>query len=100
MNSEEEDTRIIFNPEAAKSLCFKTVALLAIIFLPLVFIYWFQGLLRPLFGAPSPFSTVYQIMFVLLIVWYVFGFGILLPLASRHIDVYLESRAHGDNDSE
>ncbi|MHA2360008.1 MAG: hypothetical protein ACXAB5_07025 [Candidatus Thorarchaeota archaeon] len=100
MNNEEEDMQIVFKPEAAKLQCFKTIALFVVIFLPLLLIYWFQEILRPLYGNPTPLAPVYLGMFVLLIGWYVFGFGILLPWASRRIDAFMESRSHRNKDSE
>jgi hypothetical protein len=98
MNNEEEDTRIVFDPDAAKMLFLKTIALLIAILLPLLLIYWFQGILRPLLGDPSPLSPVYLSMFVLLIGWYVFAIGILLPWVSRHIDAFIEIKAHPINE--
>lgn len=100
MNSEEEDIQIVFNPEAAKSLGFKIIVLLAVFSLPLIFIYWFQEILRPLYGDPTPLSPVYLSLFALLIGCWVFGFGILLPWAGKRIDVFIESKAHRNNDSE
>ena len=90
MNNEEEDIQIAFNPEAAKLLFVKTIVLLVVVFLPLLLIYWFQEILRPWFGDPTPLSPVYLGMFILLIGWYVLGLGILLPWAGRRIDAFIE----------
>ncbi len=100
MNSEEDDMQIGFNPEAAKLLFFKTIALLIVVLLPLLLIYWSQEMLRPLYGDPTPLSPVYLSMFVLLLGWYVFGLGILLPWVGRRIDAFIERGAHLSNDSE
>ncbi|MHA2424500.1 MAG: hypothetical protein ACXAEF_06915 [Candidatus Thorarchaeota archaeon] len=100
MNSEDEDIQVTFNPEAAKLLCFKTILLMVVVFLPLLFIYWFQELLTPWFGDPSPQSPVYLSIVALLIGWYVFGLGIFLPWAGRRIDVVTENKAQRNNDSE
>lgn len=100
MNNEEEDIEIVFNPEAAKLSFFKTIVLLVVILLPLLLIYWLQEILRPLFGVPSPLSQFYLSMFVVLIGWYVFALGILLPWVSRRIDAFIESNAHPSNDVE
>lgn len=100
MNDEEDEMQIVFRPEAAKLLCLKTVALLVVVLLPLLLIYWFQEILRQWFGDPTPLSPVYLSMFVLLIGGYVFGLGILLPRAGRRIDALIERKAHRNNDSE
>ena len=100
MNNEEEDIHIVFNPEAAKLLCFKTIVLLTVIFLPLLLIYWSQEILRSLFGDPSPLSPVYLSLFVLLIGWYIFGLGVFLPWAGKRIDAFIESDAHQSSNSE
>jgi hypothetical protein len=100
MNNEEEDIQIVFNPDAAQSLCYKTIVILAVFSLPLLLIYWLQEILRPRFGDPSPFSPVYLSLFALLVGCWVFGFGIFLPWAVRRIDVIIESKAHHNNDSE
>jgi hypothetical protein len=100
MNSDEEDIQIVFNPETAQSLCFKTIVILAVFSLPLLLIYWFQEILRPWFGDPSPLSPVYLILFILLIGCWGFGFGIFLPWAGKRIDVLLENKTHHNNDSE
>ncbi len=100
LNNKEEDMQVVFKPKAAKLLCFKTIALFIVVFLPLLLIYWFQEILRPLFGDPTPLSPVYPGMFILLIGWYIFGFGVLLPWTSRRIDAFMESRAYRNNDSE
>ncbi len=98
MNGEEEDIQIVFNPDAAKSLGLKIIVLLAVFSLPLIFIYWFQGILRPLYGDPTPLSPVYLSLFALLIGCWVFGFGILLPWAGKRIDAFIESGNHGNDD--
>ncbi|MFX1368667.1 MAG: hypothetical protein ACFFAY_08730 [Promethearchaeota archaeon] len=100
MNSEEDDMQIAFNPEAAKLLFLKAIALSIVALLPLLLISWFQETLRPLYGDPTPLSPVYLGMFVLLIGWYVLGLGILLPRVGRRIDAFIERGAHPSNDSE
>ena len=90
MNNEEDEMQIVFKPEAARLLCLKTVALLMVVLLPLLILSWFQEILRPWFGDPPPLSPVYLGMFILLIGWYVFGLGILLPWAGRRIDAFIE----------
>ncbi len=100
MNSEEEDIQIVFNPEAAKSLGLKIIVMLAVLFLPILLIYWFQEILRPLYGDPTPLSPVYLSLFALFVGCWVFGFGIFLPWAGRRIDAFIESKTHYNNDSE
>jgi hypothetical protein len=86
MNNEEEEIQIVFNTEAAKLLFFKIIILLAVVSLPILLLYWLQETLHPWFGDPSPLSPVYLSLFILLIGWYVFGLGILLPWAGRRIN--------------
>ncbi len=100
MNSDEEDTPIVFNAEKAQLLCFKTIAILAVFSFPLLLIFWFQEILRPWFGDSGPLSPVYLSLFVLLIGCWGFGFGIFLPWAGKRIDVFIESKTHHNNDSE
>ena len=100
MNSEEEDVRIIFNPEAAKKLALRIIALLVVVFLPLLIIIWSQETLSSWFGEPNPSSLPYLSIVVLLIGWYTFGLGILLPWTGKRIDVFIDRKAHRKNDSD
>jgi hypothetical protein len=100
MNSDEEDVQIIFKPDVAKKLAPRIIALFVVVFLPLLIIIWSQETLSSWFGEPTPSSLPYLSIIALLIGWYAFGLGILLPWTGKRIDVFIDRKAHRKNDSD